>query len=328
MANQSKGSGKADAASGSTDKENATETRPSYAEMLKKSKLPEAKKQQAADAIEEILAGAGEDRLQLLGHLRALVPETGASSSGNEVSPKTRIHRVGNALGKASSKVTKHTEEIVLKQKTWEKCSRAIREWAASQRKAYEKDLEEAKEALEVAQKEEKEAMTQLKDLQAQLEAQGPQGPEEGIEIDPVDDGLFDTPPSMQEKDSGMTPMMKKLSLKLQEANVEKEELKRQNMLMMEETQRLFLQMQQSGSDAVVPRTTQPKDVAMPAEEVQKKLEQDRQRRHKQLEKARSTVAQEQAAESAAEAAARSERERSPRKGDSQNSMHSLNSLT
>ena len=331
MANQSKGSGKADGASEPMDKEKAVETGPSYAEMLKQSKLPEAKKQQAADAIEEILAGAGEDRLQLLGHLRALVPETGvaSSSSGNEVSLKTRIHRVGNALGKASSKVAKHTEEIVLKQKTWEKCSRAIREWAASQRKAYEKDLEESKEALAVAQKEEKEAMVQLKDLQAQLEAQGPQVAEGAQPIEVEDEGLFDTPPSMQEKDSGMTPMMKKLSLELQEAKVEKEELKRQNMLMMEETQRLFMQMKQnSGSDPVVPKMNQPKDVAMPAEEVQKKLEQDRQRRQKQLEKARSTAAQEQAAERAAEAAMRPDRERSPRKGDSQNSLHSLNSLT
>ena len=261
MANQSKGSGKADGASEPMDKEKAVETGPSYAEMLKQSKLPEAKKQQAADAIEEILAGAGEDRLQLLGHLRALVPETGvaSSSSGNEVSLKTRIHRVGNALGKASSKVAKHTEEIVLKQKTWEKCSRAIREWAASQRKAYEKDLEESKEALAVAQKEEKEAMVQLKDLQAQLEAQGPQVAEGAQPIEVEDEGLFDTPPSMQEKDSGMTPMMKKLSLELQEAKVEKEELKRQNMLMMEETQRLFMQMKQnSGSDPVVPKMNQP----------------------------------------------------------------------
>ena len=296
---------------------------PSYATMLKQSKMPEAKRQQAASAIEELLTeSAGEDRAKLLGHLRALIPDASSAASSSEASLKTRIHRVGNALGKATAKVAKQTEEIDLKQRTWEKCSLAIREWAANQRKAFEKDIAEAKDALEKAQQEEKEAMTQLKELQAQLEQQGVQEDPYPAPMDETD--LFDTPPTLQPKDTGMTPLMKKLSLELQEANVEKEELKRQNQMMMEETQKLFRQIQQQEKQNLPAGPLQ--EGAMTAEELQKKLEQDKLRglRQKQLEKARAVVAKEQLQETGRN----QDRERSPRKGDSQNSAHSLNSLT
>lgn len=299
------------------------EAGPSYATMLKQNKMPEAKRQQAASAIEELLTeSAGEDRAKLLGHLRALIPDASSAASSSETSLKTRIHRVGNALGKATAKVAKQTEEIELKQRTWEKCSLAIREWAANQRKAFEKDIAEAKDALEKAQQEEKEAMTQLKELQAQLEQQGVEEDPYTMPMDETD--LFDTPPTLQPKDTGMTPLMKKLSLELQEANVEKEELKRQNQMMMEETQKLFRQIQQQEKQNIP--AAPPQEEVMAAEELQKKLEQDRLRglRQKQLEKARAIVAKEQLQETERS----QERERSPRKGDSQTSAHSLNSLT
>lgn len=323
-----KGAAKGVTASEVEDKASAVapdEGGPSYAAMLKQNKMPEAKRKQAAHAIEEILAeSAGDDRAKLLGHLRALIPESTATSSAGDASLKTKIHRVGNALGKATAKVEKQTEEIALKQRTWEKCSQAIREWASSQRKAFEKDITEAKEILEKAQKEEKDAMTQLKLLQAQLEEQGVA--EEDPYIAPMeeveDENLFDTPPTAQMKDTGMTPMMKKLSLELQEANVEKEALKKQNQQMLEETQRLFWQIQQQEKQAL----QEPKDVnVLTAEEVQSRLDQDKLRRQKQLERARETVAKDMAKEQEKQR----DRERSPRKtGDSQGSLHSLNSLT
>lgn len=225
--NKKKGAPPKGAAKGSStqpveEKSSAVDSKdagPSYATMLKQNKMPEAKRQQAASAIEELSAeSAGEDRAKLLGHLRALIPDASSTASSSKTSLKTRIHRVGNALGKATAKVAKQTEEIELKQRTWEKCSLAIREWAANQRKAFEKDIAEARDSLEKAQKEEKEAMTQLKELQAQLEQQGV---EEDPYLAPTDEtDLFDTPPTMQPKDTGMTPIMKKLSLELQEANV------------------------------------------------------------------------------------------------------------
>ena len=276
--------------------QNVTELGPSYAEMLKQSRMPEAKKQHAASALEEVLASAiGEDREQLLHHLRALAPGTGAASSASGTSLKTRIHRVGNALGKASAKVAKQTEEIDLKQKTWDKCSHAIREWASKQKKAFEKDLAEAKELLATAQKEEKEAMAQLQELQAQLQAQGPTE-ETPMEEQMEEEALFETPPTLQEKDTGMTPLMKRLSLQLQAATNENEELKRQNKLMMEETQKLFSQMQQNEKQELKNKGANG-EVAATAEEVQKKLDQDRLRRQKQLERARSVVAQDKVRE-------------------------------
>lgn len=321
-----KGLAKGAPASEVEDKASATtmeEGGPSYAAMLKQNKMPEAKRKQAAHAIEEILAeSAGDDRAKLLGHLRALIPESTSTSSAGDTSLKTKIHRVGNALGKATAKVEKQTEEIALKQRTWEKCSLAIREWASSQRKAFEKDIAEAKEILEKAQKEEKDAMVQLKLLQEKLEEQG------AVEEDPYnapmeeveDETLFDTPPTVQMKDTGMTPRMKKLSLELQEANVEKEALKKQNQQMLEETQRLFWQIQQreKQTEQTAP---EPKDVnVLSAEEVQARLDQDKLRRQKQLERARETVAKDMARE-------QRDRERSPKR-DSQGSLHSLNSLT
>ena len=300
----------------------AVELGPSYAEMLKQSRLPEAKKQHAANALEEILTSTtGEDREQLLHHLRALAPGSGAASSASGTSLKTKIHRVGNALGKATAKVAKHTEEIDLKQKTWDKCSIAIREWASKQKKAFEKDFAEAKEQLATAQKEEKDAMEQLKELQAQLQAQGPtvESLPEGMETE--EEALFETPPVLQEKDTGMTPLMKRLSLQLQEATSENEELKRQNKMMLEETQKLFLQMQKKDELAMKDNG----EAAATAEELQKKLDQDKLRRQKQLERARSVVAQEQAKEDASKVR---DRERSPRKlGDSQGSAGSLSAM-
>lgn len=313
-----------------TPASSSTAVGPSYTEMLKLSKQPEAKRQQAASAIEEILAERpGEDCHKLMAHLKALLPESSTVSSAGDTSLKTKIHRVGNALGKATAKVAKHTEEIALKQRTWEKCSLAIREWAATQRKTFEQDIATAKEALETAQKEEQEAMTQLKELQERLDGKGNVEETETAPMEEMDENLFDTPPTLQQKDTGMTPQMKRLSLQLQAANVEKEELKRQNQQMMEETQKLFFQMQQQGKQPV-------EEVqvvgSMSAAEVQAKLDQDRARqvRQKQLERARATVIQDQLAEQKAkDDHRRDERERSPRKnGDSQGSLHSLNSLT
>ena len=213
----------------------------------------------------------------------------------------------------------KHTEEIALKQRTWEKCSLAIREWAAMQRKTFEQDIATAKEALETAQKEEKEAMTQLKELQERLDGKGNVEETEMAPMEELDENLFDTPPALEQKATGMTPQMKRLSLQLQAANVEKEELKRQNQQMMEETQKLFFQMQQQGKQPV--DEVQVVD-SMSAAEAQAKLDQDRARqvRQKQLERARATVIQEQLAEQKAkEDLRRDDRERSPRKnGDSQ----------
>lgn len=173
--------------------------------------------------------------------------------------------------------------------------------------------------------------MMQLKELQAQLEHEG-----QGVAEDPYpapmeeeEEALFDTPPTLQPKDTGMTPMMKKLSLELQEANVEREELKRQNLVMLEETQKLFLQIQQQGKQQTM-SADKLKEGALSAEELQKKLDQDKLRRKKQLDRARATVAKEQLAEMQAQETLRStDRERSPRKnGDSQTSVRSFNSLT
>ena len=331
--NKKKGQQKGTTPSGGAEPEDkapatgAMEVGPSYAEMLKQSRLPEAKRQQAASALEEILTSNGsEERDQILQRLRALVPESSASSLTGTTSLKTKIHRVGNALGKATTKAAKQTEEIELKQRTWEKCSQAIREWASKQRRAYEKDLAKAKELLTIAQKEEQEAMQQLKELQAQLQAQG--GEAEVIPAEPMEEGdesLFDTPPTLQEKDTGMTPLMKRLSLQLQEATTENEELKKQNKRIMEETQKLFLQVQQKEMQEIKQGSSLP--TALTAEELQKKMDQDKARRQKQLERARATVAIEKATEGLGTDNMK-ERERSPRKtGDSQGSVQSVHSL-
>ena len=122
-----------------------------------------------------------------------------------------------------------------------------------------------------------------------------------------------------------MTPLMKKLSLELQEANVEKEELKRQNQMMMEETQKLFRQIQQQEKPKSPCRTTSRRsdDCGRIAERSWNRTS-CRGLRQKQLEKARAVVAKEQLQETGRN----QDRERLPRKGDSQTSAHSLNSLT
>ena len=242
---------------------------PSYATMLKQSKMPEAKRQQAASAIEELLTeSAGEDRAKLLGHLRALIPDASSAASSSEASLKTRIHRVGNALGKATAKVAKQTEEIDLKQRTWEKCSLSHQGMGC--------------ESTEGFRKRHCGSQRRLRESSARGEgshdaAQGAPGTvgAAGVQEDPYpapmdETDLFDTPPTLQPKDTGMTPLMKKLSLELQEANVEKEELKRQNQMMMEETQKLFRQIQQQEKQNLPAGPLQ--EGAMTAEELQKKV--------------------------------------------------------
>ena len=210
---------------------------PAYMDMLKENQKPESKKQQAVEMIGTVLSKAMEesDFEAVMSKLRTAMPEVPAVPQG-EASLKTRIHRLGNALGKATGKVAKLKDDISVKTRTWTQCQAAIREWANSQKHAFEKDIQETREMLTKAQQEEQDAMDQLRDLQKLLDEK----PEVAattapMQLESYDLTLFDTPPTEEKEGScGLTPDIAKVSLQLLKVEEEKKRLEAEHLMMLE----------------------------------------------------------------------------------------------
>ena len=221
---------------------------PAYMDMLKENQKPESKKQQAVEMIGTVLSKAMEesDFEAVMAKLRTAMPEVPAVPQG-EASLKTRIHRLGNALGKATGKVAKLKDDISVKTRTWSQCQVAIREWANSQKHAFEKDILETREMLTKAQREEQEAMDQLRDLQKLLDEK----PETATTTSPMqlesyDLTLFDTPPTEEKEGScGLTPDFSKVSLQLLKVEEEKNRLEEEHRKMLEQTKQAALVQEQ-----------------------------------------------------------------------------------
>ena len=221
---------------------------PAYMDMLKENQKPESKKQQAVEMIGTVLSKAMDesDFEAVMNKLRTAMPEVPAVPQG-EASLKTRIHRLGNALGKATGKVAKLKDDISVKTRTWTQCQTAIREWANSQKHAFEKDIQETREMLTKAQQEEQDAMDQLRDLQKLLDEK----PEVAttatpMQLESYDMTLFDTPPTeVKEGSCGLTPDIAKVSLQLLKVEEEKKRLEAEHMMMLEHSKQSSIAQEQ-----------------------------------------------------------------------------------